>query len=97
MNNYTLIFYRRNYTDYCRQCEMGRSDSSFAIEYPKTIEEALSIVKSYIIKNNEQAREYADYEYLFLVNGIDIDYIDDLNIVDAFYKEFSILDIHKIN
>lgn len=67
---YTLVAYRANGVDTCRNCVMGQSDSDFELSVSLDAE-SLAASWAHHRLNAPRGREYCGYEYTLLINGRD--------------------------
>jgi hypothetical protein len=69
---YTLVGYRPNGTDSCRNCVMGRSDSDFFLNVHTDVERlADEWARRRFNEAQGASREICSYEYTLLINGLD--------------------------
>lgn len=64
--NLTLITYRENWFQTCRQCVVDQGPSEFDVFFPKDLEEAEKL----ILKHEQR-------DFMLLVNGREYDYLYD--------------------
>jgi regulator of protease activity HflC (stomatin/prohibitin superfamily) len=73
--NYTLVAYKENSVDSCRNCVMERYDSDLQIRYADTQE---AIAKQWAeLEGKKLQRGETDYEYTLLGDGVDITWSDE--------------------
>lgn len=70
---YTLLAYRPNAVDTCRNCVMGRSESEFEFQVFASAEELATWWARHETRV-PHGREYAPFEYTVLLNGRDEDH-----------------------
>lgn len=76
--NIIIIAYRPDYTDICRGCRMGSTESDMEYGVFDGVDEASDFLSQHMKFNLTGDRyEYADYEFNFIINGIDQDNDDD--------------------
>lgn len=83
--HYTLLAYRPNGVDTCRNCVMGRSDSDFEVFSAKSAEQLADQWAKHRM-SRPSGYEYCSTEYTLLVDGLSDDH-DDWDDVDAYDPE----------
>lgn len=91
---YTLVAYRANGVDTCRNCVMGQSDSDFAMGTFKSRDEAAQFWAAKRWESKHSAREYCSWEVTVLINGVSRDDLwqidDDLyDTLDPVFEDLS--------
>lgn len=79
MTTYTIVAYRPNGVDTCRNCVMGTSDSAFEIEHSTSPEEAAKQWARFFMddRKHRQDREVSSWEVTLLIDGKSYDFADD--------------------
>ena len=68
-HTYTLICYRPNGTDTCRNCVMGRSDSDFELKVFDNAGDAADHWATKLLEDKTSAREVCSWEITLLIDG----------------------------
>jgi hypothetical protein len=68
-HTFTLICYRPNGTDTCRNCVMGRSDSDFELKVFDNPEGAADHWAAKLLEDKSSAREVCSWEITLLIDG----------------------------
>ena len=70
--NIVIIAYRPDHTDYYRGCNMGSTESDMQYYVADSYQEGAEFLAEYMAKNKiRDIYEYAEYEFSYIINGID--------------------------
>ena len=81
MTTYTVLAYRENGVDTCRNCVMDQSDSAFEFKVFDTSDEAAQFWAEKVYDSLTSARHFCSWDLTLLVNGKE-DYDEDIEYVD---------------
>ena len=79
MTTYTIVAYRPDGVDTCRNCVMGRSSSDFELRVFRSAEEAADFWAAKDFESAYRAREYCSWELTLLVDGLDYETWDQVH------------------
>lgn len=71
MTNYTIVAYRPNHVDLCRNCVVGTTNSEIEFGFFSDLFAAAVHAAGYTKRPEEADSSYADWEITLLVDGLD--------------------------